>query len=75
MLFPEHVFGPFFFAERSVTGQEYLKMLQNWLLPQLAEEFISQPESECPTTLAYGCLEVPQWKPTKAMDWSYISCR
>jgi hypothetical protein len=32
------VFGPFFFAEKSVTGQVYLKMLQNWLMPQLAEE-------------------------------------
>jgi hypothetical protein len=32
------VFGPFFFAEKSVTGQVYLKMLQNWLMPQLAEK-------------------------------------
>jgi hypothetical protein len=26
-----HVFGPFFFAEDSVTGKEYLDMLENWL--------------------------------------------
>jgi hypothetical protein len=32
------VFGPLFFVEKSVTGQVYLKMLQNWLMPQLAEE-------------------------------------
>jgi hypothetical protein len=32
------VFSLFFFAEKSVTGQVYLKMLQNWLMPQLTEE-------------------------------------
>jgi hypothetical protein len=32
------VFSLFSFAEKSVTGQVYLKMLQNWLMPQLAEE-------------------------------------
>jgi hypothetical protein len=33
-----------FFTERSVTGQLYLQMLQNWLLPQPAEEeFIFLP--------------------------------
>jgi hypothetical protein len=44
------VFGPFFFAEKSVTGQVYLKMLQNWLMPQLAEEeeFIFQQDGAPP---------------------------
>jgi hypothetical protein len=37
----KHVFGPFFFAEKSIKGQAYMKMLQNWLMPQLAQkEFI-----------------------------------
>jgi hypothetical protein len=40
------VFGPFFFAEKSV----YLKMLQNWLMSQLAEEeeFIFQQDGAPP---------------------------
>jgi hypothetical protein len=43
------VFGPFFFADKSVTGQVYLKMLQNWLMPQLAEkEFIFQQDGVPP---------------------------
>jgi hypothetical protein len=44
------VFGPFFFAEKSVTGQVYLQMLQNWLMPQLAEEeeFIFQQDGVPP---------------------------
>jgi len=32
------VFGPFFFAEDTVTGRVYLDMLENWLMPQLADE-------------------------------------
>jgi hypothetical protein len=31
------VHGPFFFAENTVKGINYLYMLQNWLLPQLTE--------------------------------------
>jgi hypothetical protein len=43
------VFGPLFFAEKSVRGQVYLKMLQNWLMPQLAEEeFIFQQDGAPP---------------------------
>ena len=33
------VHGPFFFAENAVTGVTYLAMLQNWLLPQMSEDF------------------------------------
>jgi hypothetical protein len=29
------VYGPFFFAEETVTGMTYLDMLQLWLMPQL----------------------------------------
>lgn len=32
------VYGPFFFEGLTVTGQIYLEMLQNWLLPRLAAE-------------------------------------
>jgi hypothetical protein len=44
------VFGPFFLAEKSVTGEVYLKMLQNWSVPQLAEEeeFIFQQDGAPP---------------------------
>ena len=31
----EKVHGPFFFTEATVTGDSYLDMLENWLLPQL----------------------------------------
>jgi hypothetical protein len=33
------------------------------------------PTKRCPTTLAYGCLGLPQWKPTVMTDWSCISHR
>jgi hypothetical protein len=42
------VFGLFFFVEKCVMGQVYLKMLQNWLMPQLAEEFIFQQDGAPP---------------------------
>lgn len=45
------VFGPFFFEGATVTGQTYLKMLQNWLFPQLEEEarqFIFQQDGAPP---------------------------
>lgn len=32
------VYGPFFFAERTVTGHTYLDMLTEWLMPQLEED-------------------------------------
>ena len=32
------VYGPFFFAEPTVTGINYLDMLQLWLMPQLQED-------------------------------------
>jgi hypothetical protein len=47
-----HELCQFLFAQKSVMGQVYLKILQNWLMPQLAEEeFIFQQDS-APTTLA-----------------------
>jgi hypothetical protein len=33
------------------------------------------PTRWCPTTVAYGCPGVPQWIPTRSMDWSCISHR
>ena len=32
------VYGPFIFQGQTVTGRRYLKMLTNWLIPQLAVE-------------------------------------
>jgi len=45
------VYGPFFFAENTVTGVKYLVMLQNWLLPQMgedSEDFIFQMDGAPP---------------------------
>jgi hypothetical protein len=30
----QKVYGPFFFAEETVTGMAYLDMLQLWIMPQ-----------------------------------------
>ena len=45
------VYGPFFFAEPTVTGINYLDMLQLWLMPQLQEDsesFIFQQDGAPP---------------------------
>uniref|UniRef100_UPI00358EB2A0 histone-lysine N-methyltransferase SETMAR-like n=1 Tax=Myxine glutinosa TaxID=7769 RepID=UPI00358EB2A0 len=45
------VYGPFFFEGKTVTGQTYLEMLQNWLFPQLNEDsndFIFQQDGPPP---------------------------
>jgi hypothetical protein len=45
------VYGPFFFAEKSVNGFAYLDMLQLWQLPQLQDDsdnFILQQEGALP---------------------------
>ena len=45
------VYGPFFFAENTVTGVPHLAMLQNWLLPQMSEDsddFIFQRDGAPP---------------------------
>ena len=45
------VYGPFFFAENTVTGATYLTMLQNWLLLQMSEDsedFIFQKDGAPP---------------------------
>jgi hypothetical protein len=34
----QRLYGPFFFTDATVTGDRYLEMLQNWLMPQLTEE-------------------------------------
>jgi len=31
----EKVYGPFFFEEPTINGMIYLRMLENWLMPQL----------------------------------------
>ncbi|GFX86738.1 DUF4817 domain-containing protein [Trichonephila clavipes] len=45
------VFGPFFFAEKSINGDLYQDMLSEWLLPQLEEsipDFILQQDGAPP---------------------------
>lgn len=45
------VYGPFFFAERTVSGIAYLDMLEQWLFPQLMEDsqdFIFQQDGAPP---------------------------
>jgi len=45
------LYGPFFFAENTVTGVMYLAVLQNWLLPQMSEDsedFIFQQDGAPP---------------------------
>jgi hypothetical protein len=37
------VYGPFFFAEPTVTGINYLDMLQLWLMPQLQHVQVVNP--------------------------------
>jgi hypothetical protein len=60
-----HAFGPLFFAEKIVTEQEYLKMLQNCLISQLTQqEFIFR--SDGAPTHWHMCSRIPQWKPTRS---------
>ncbi|KAJ4442050.1 hypothetical protein ANN_11916 [Periplaneta americana] len=33
------LYGPFFFIEATVTGHSYLDMLEQWLMPQLRQDF------------------------------------
>jgi hypothetical protein len=45
------IYGPFFFAEATVTGATYLDVLEQWLLPQLEEDsadFIFQQDGAPP---------------------------
>jgi len=45
------VYGPFFFAENTVTGVTYLAILQNWFLPQMSgdsEDLIFQQDGAPP---------------------------
>jgi hypothetical protein len=51
------VYKPFFFAEPTVTGINYLKMLQLWQMPQLQEDskyFIFQQDGALP----HFCFDV-----------------
>ncbi|KAJ4442997.1 hypothetical protein ANN_04645 [Periplaneta americana] len=45
------VYGPYFFAENTVTGATYLQMLQDWLFPQMTNDnpnFIFQQDGAPP---------------------------
>jgi len=59
----EKVHGPFFFTEATVTGNSFLDMLENWLLPQLNtnyDDYIPQLDDAPPPifTEMYGCFSV-----------------
>nr|CAH7734498.1 unnamed protein product [Callosobruchus chinensis] len=46
-----HVFGPFFFAEKTATGIVYADLLSEWLMPQLEEkvpDFVFQQDGAPP---------------------------
>jgi hypothetical protein len=42
----QKVYGPFFFAEETITGMTYLDMLQLWIMPQLQniQTFVHQQD-------------------------------
>jgi len=55
------VYGPFFFAEPTVTGINYLDMLQLWLMPQLqegSEDFIFQQDGAPPHIHFHICAHL-----------------
>lgn len=62
------VYGPFFFAEATVTGVSYLDMLQQWLFPQLVESepanFIWQQDGAPP----HWSLFVRDWLNVEVPD-------
>jgi hypothetical protein len=45
------LYGPFFFAKGTVTGQSYLDMMQLWLMPQMqddSKDFLFQQDRALP---------------------------
>ena len=52
------VYGPFFFAEETVTGMTYLDMLQLWLMPKLQKTLDMACVWKWPTTVVMA-PEVP----------------
>jgi len=55
----KNVHGPFFFTEASITGDSFLGMLENWLLPQLNtnyDDYILEMDSapSCPLATPFA---------------------
>jgi hypothetical protein len=44
----EKGYGPFLFAESTITGTSYLHMMQEWLMPHLDDDFICQQDGAPP---------------------------
>ena len=66
----EKVHGPFFFTEATVTGDSFLDMLENWLLPQLNtnyDDYILQLDG-APPQFSQECSSVSQLCSSKALD-------
>jgi hypothetical protein len=58
----EKVHGPFFFPDAPVTGDSFLDILENWLLPQLNtnyDDYILQLDGAPPIfTGRYECFSI-----------------
>jgi hypothetical protein len=62
------MFGPFFFAERTISGFIYLDMLENYLIPQLQDmegQVIFQQDGAPP----HFDTEVRQFLDTTFPEW------
>jgi hypothetical protein len=62
------VFSPFFFVEEGVTGQVYLKMLQNWSMPQVTEEKFTFQHDGAPSHWHMVVQKDLNGKPTRSKD-------
>jgi hypothetical protein len=63
------VYGPFFFAEATVTGHEYLDMLEHFLVPQLDVHSVIWQQDGAPQS--QGCDAVPESNIPGKMDRSW----
>lgn len=66
----EKVHGPFFFTEATVTGDSFLDMLENWLLPQLNtnyDDYILQLDG-APLPFSQECMSASQSCSSTALD-------
>ena len=60
VVYRENVHGPFFSTEATMTGDSFLGMLENWLLPQLNtsyDDYILQMDGAHPHPIFTGMYE------------------
>ena len=74
VVYRENVHGPFFSTEATMTGDSFLGMLENWLLPQLNtsyDDYILQMDgAHPPTPFSQECTSASQWCSSTALDWT-----